>query len=216
MNCRTHIAGGVTASALTLIAMPTTPEISLTAFSILLGATGATLPDIDSHTSKPRHIVNTIRTFLVIAFLAIFAYSTIDNPWMQSIKSSKVNDALDVAKSLGTHFLIPIIIILVAVYAGTRTGHRTLTHSLPYAALLTYSIYLLSNSMTLTTAFGAGILSHIVLDLLNTKPVHILYPLKSGVCFKVCSVQSSTAKVIGGLLTLSMFVTLTIAIMKSI
>ena len=179
-----------------------------------MGAIGATLPDIDSHTSKPRHIVNMMKTFLVIAFIAIFAYSTVDSPWIQSIKSSKVNDALDVAKTLGTHFLIPVLIILIAVYAGTKVGHRTLTHSLPYAALLTYSIYLLFNNISLTTAFGAGMLSHIILDLLNTKPVRILYPLKFGMCFKVCSVQSTIAKVIGGVLTLTMFVSVILLIVK--
>ncbi|MBE6711401.1 MAG: metal-dependent hydrolase [Ruminococcaceae bacterium] len=66
---------------------------------------------------------------------------------------------------------------------GVFSGHRTFTHSVTALLLYTFAVYVIHPP--LTVGFAAAYLSHLVLDLLNRKNLPLLYPMKSGICFKL-------------------------------
>ncbi len=66
---------------------------------------------------------------------------------------------------------------------GVFSGHRTFTHSVTALLLYTFAAYVIHPP--LTVGFAAAYLSHLLIDLLNRKNLPLLYPLKSGICFKL-------------------------------
>ena len=81
---------------------------------------------------------------------------------------------LDEPKSKFGKILLPISLPLNQIF-----GHRTFTHSLLFAGLLGAVFYFLTNK-TLALAVVAGVLAHIVGDMLTGK-VKLFYPLKASV-----------------------------------
>ena len=58
--------------------------------------------------------------------------------------------------------------------------------------------------------FAAGFLSHLVIDLLNRKRVHLFYPLGRGVCLNLCSSRGLVNRILflsGGLASILLVLT---------
>lgn len=75
-----------------------------------------------------------------------------------------------------------MLIALIAI--GELSKHRDRTHSLLACVLFSASALLIELNIGLAFAIGYG--SHLLIDLFNKSPVRLLYPLKKGVCFKIC------------------------------
>ena len=63
-------------------------------------------------------------------------------------------------------------------------GHPPRSHSLLALALFSVSVFLIEPHIGI--AFAIGYASHLIIDLFNKSPIRILYPLKKGICFKLC------------------------------
>ncbi len=64
-------------------------------------------------------------------------------------------------------------------------GHRTFTHSLSFIALIGLLLYLFQAPIYYGSAIIAGMISHIILDILTPRGVKLLYPLPINVKFPV-------------------------------
>ena len=54
--------------------------------------------------------------------------------------------------------------------------------------LFSVSVFLIEPHIGI--AFAIGYASHLIIDLFNKSPIRILYPLKKGICFKLCYADS--------------------------
>lgn len=66
---------------------------------------------------------------------------------------------------------------------GFWSGHRSFTHSLLAMVLFGWAMHLISPAVSLPFLAGYG--SHLALDLLNKRPLRLLYPLDFGVCLGI-------------------------------
>ncbi|MBQ1720966.1 MAG: metal-dependent hydrolase [Lachnospiraceae bacterium] len=77
---------------------------------------------------------------------------------------------------------------------GMRRPHRSFLHSLLGMAILGGAVYL-----ALPVAAGyflAGMVAHVVLDVLNYRPVQLFYPLEKGVSLRLCYSKSQVSNAI--------------------
>ena len=80
--------------------------------------------------------------------------------------------------------IIGMIMLAVFIVVGELSKHRDRTHSLLACAAFSFAAFLIDLHIGLAFAIGYG--SHLVIDLFNKSPIRILYPLKRGICFKIC------------------------------
>ena len=72
------------------------------------------------------------------------------------------------------------VFFVFAIFVGSRTEHRSATHSLVALLLYSWLFYRMTGQNQRTTAwFFAGYASHLVLDFLNKKGEALLWPLLS-------------------------------------
>ena len=83
-----------------------------------------------------------------------------------------------------TTALIGLISFLVLWFIGFFSDHRTFTHS--FLAMILYSLAIGLIYEPFTLGFMVAYLSHLLLDILNRKKIHLLYPLDLGICLKLC------------------------------
>ena len=175
MMNKTHIAIGV-ASAL----VATQPQNTGTFLSAILGGTaGASISDIDvpsnSHTLS--HTLNSIVDKIITAFIigAVLIFDGITN-------SGILHSILDSNRPFN---VISGIILFAVIYLfGKTQPHRSFTHSL--LGLLLSSIAIYGICPMILPSFIIGFISHLMLDVLNKKPIQFFYPFKKGFCLKLC------------------------------
>lgn len=80
--------------------------------------------------------------------------------------------------------IIGAVLFIVLTVVGEISKHRDRTHSLLALALFSVSVFLIEPHIGI--AFAIGYASHLIIDLFNKSPIRILYPLKKGICFKLC------------------------------
>ena len=81
-------------------------------------------------------------------------------------------------------FTAGVVLFIILTVIGELSKHRDRTHSIIALALFSLSVFLIEPHIGL--AFAIGYSSHLIIDLFNKMPVRILYPLKKGICFKLC------------------------------
>jgi inner membrane protein len=176
MTGKTHIAAGVAAGL--LCSIPQSPaELCIT---VGAGYLGGILCDLDINGSKARHVYAQVIGIVAAASgITIASRFFTDNPvlfqfWQQ------------IGKTIGTQSLCGLLLLAVLCFFGTTRPHRSFMHSLPCMVLSCIAMYLILPVTVLP--FAAGMLSHVLLDLLNKKKVQLLYPLKIGqVSLGLCS-----------------------------
>ncbi|UXR77920.1 MULTISPECIES: metal-dependent hydrolase [unclassified Staphylococcus] len=82
-------------------------------------------------------------------------------------------------------------------------GHRTLTHSILFIVMIYGLLYTIQTPIYYMISIICGMLSHVILDMLTPRGVHLLFPLPIRVRFPI---QFKT----GGLLDLSLATTFSI------
>lgn len=164
MMSKTHIAVGIAAA---LAAAPASVE-GLN-YALMGGAIGSLICDIDRSSERPSRDV---RQGWGIAFTVFFAgFMHESYAYWQAFKAENL-----LGNPLRLIFLGLLIVLLLFAIHG---AHRGFSHSLLMFAASTVLIFLISRQTSLF--YAIGFLTHLVLDVLNKKPVRVFYPAK-GVC----------------------------------
>ena len=165
----THLAVGMGA-ALTL-AQPTTLGECFTA--AIGGAVGGVLADVDTMKNDTKLGATQAQAFaaMLTAFLLILDSLMKTGVWAEVRKQS------DEVLAMGGIFFGILWVI------GYVSNHRSFTHSLGAMLLFTWAVRQICPSMTMS--FLIGYASHLVLGLLNKRPLKLFYPLDRGICFGV-------------------------------
>lgn len=173
MLSKTHLAIGV-ASSLTILAPDTLQELC----PIVIGASvGSILCDIDCKigVSKDAVLGRTLATILSVAalYVDIVAHGSMFEYFMQAHIISLV---------------LGLLIILITGYFARESLHRGFSHSLMAFGLYCIGIFLFSKPVLI--GFIIGFASHLLLDILNYRPVQLFYPREKGVSLKICKAKS--------------------------
>lgn len=92
-----------------------------------------------------------------------------------------------------TRLFTGIGIFAILCLVGIFQEHREFTHSLIALVLFSLSVGLFCYPIIIP--FTIGFLSHLLLDILNKKPIRLLYPKEKGVCLKLCYANKIADKV---------------------
>lgn len=168
MMGKTHFAVGLAAS-LAVVSPATLPDC-LTA--VIGGCVGGVLADNDILDND--HRLASFSVQFVAAGVTALAL-TLDGFLNLGIVGSMME-----RQTAATAGMIAFAVLWLL---GVFSAHRTFTHSLPALLLYTFTVYVIHPP--LTVGFAAAYLSHLLIDLLNRKNLPLMYPLKSGFCFKM-------------------------------
>ncbi|MBR6385343.1 MAG: metal-dependent hydrolase [Ruminococcus sp.] len=168
---RTHITAGIT-SAL-LIFQPAT----LIDFGAVVagGALGGSICDIDCQ--KTDFTKDTVKDIFSVGifFALILAFDSLTGKGLMNYIINKFN----------MNMLVGLIIFVICCIWGVISSHRSFTHSIIGTALISFSASLFYP--VLGYALLTGMISHILLDLLNHRGIQLLYPLKKPkFCLDLC------------------------------
>lgn len=171
MTSRTHIA---TSTAITM-AIINPSSLSYLTIALSTAVLGSTIPDIDIITSDSREYLTKILFILTISIITCLGLEIyFDLGLIELIKK----------KTEITYILVGLTLFLVTCFYGIHKPHRTFMHSLICLLILTYLVSIIFKISTLP--FFIGMLSHIVLDLLNHKKIQLFYPFKKRVGLNLC------------------------------
>ena len=165
----THLAVGVGAAL--ALTQPTTLESCFTA--TIGGAVGGVLADVDAMKNDGKFGSTQVQGFAVLLTISILILDSI----------LKTGVCAGIAKRSDEALAAGGILFGVLWIVGYFSNHRSFTHSLGGMCLFTCAVSLICPSMSM--CFLAGYGSHIVLDLLNKRPLKLFYPLDRGICFRV-------------------------------
>lgn len=169
MSGKTHLAVGIA----TTYAIIKPKNILDFAIGFGICALGSLLPDIDSGTSKSHRSANKI-TGVFLILIALMWY--LEFRFQVQIENYLLSNEVIMMKSVG-------ILLFVGLCAyGRDLPHRTFTHSF-------MGVFLFSGVLALIVPikylpyFVIGYLTHILLDVTNTRKINLFFPWnKGGVC----------------------------------
>lgn len=156
---KTHLAVGIAAS---LAAAPTTKEGLC--YALMGGAIGSLICDIDRNSERASR---DFQHGWVIAFTVFFA-AFMHNSYA-SWQAFKAENLLAYPLQLICLGLL-VVLLLFAIYGK----HRGFSHSLLMLLASFILIFLISRKTSLF--YAISFLTHLLLDVLNKKPVRIFYP----------------------------------------
>lgn len=163
---KTHAAAGV-ATAL-LFSNPT--GIAGVGLIAAFGCIGALLPDVDSKNSIANKKLDSVIKVTTLASIVVAVLLFIMHGRNMEVASANKINSLALVK------VIAFISLLCISFIGSKTPHRSFTHSLEFTALTTLCVYFIYSSAALP--FAIGILSHLALDLLNKKKLSLVWCLR--------------------------------------
>ena len=170
---RTHLAVGMAASLAASFFILQPQNLSDVIVSVAGGAVGGVFADVDtvSHDKKHDALIGQL-----LGALALFAAASLDLYFKLGVCEfvTGPNRRVSIAAAVGIVFLYMF---------GFLSPHRTFTHSLIAMALFSGCFALIYTRLGF--AVLAGYVSHLALDLMNKKEVHLFYPIKTGVCLRL-------------------------------
>lgn len=169
---KTHMAVGV-AAGLTLLHPQNIPELIVGTGTLALSSV---ISDIDSGTSDSHKDADKI---IAVAGLICFAVAAAETVMHLGIYERLMRNSSFMRILAGT-----MAFLLLCAF-GKEQPHRSFMHSIPALLLLTGCVKIIFPLAM--PYFAVGFLSHLVLDLLNHRDERLLYPLKCGVSFGICS-----------------------------
>ena len=90
--------------------------------------------------------------------------------------------------------LIGLVLLAVLYIYGSFQPHRHFTHSL--VGMCLYYFVLVYTYQPISIPFVSGYASHICLDFITTGPIYLFWPIKKGVCLKLCKSNGFTNKIV--------------------
>jgi inner membrane protein len=179
MEKKTHI---VCANLVSLYLMKP-DSISSLIFTCGFASLGGLVPDVDLKDSTSDKLLDRLMTALITVVIMSFLIKY----FFDINLYCKIRERVDIFS-----YLISICLFIVVAYFGSKSSHRSFTHS-----ILGLFIY----SGILFYGFGFGVipyfvshLSHIILDLFNKKGVALFYPSKFRFCFELCDSNGKVNK----------------------
>lgn len=167
---KTHITLGA-AAALLLLHPPTIPGI-ITA--VAGGAVGGRIVDIDAKemgVDRKKVYGAAVDVLLVIALITLDFF--IGDGMCQAVLENR-----------GVKLLGGLAGLLLLAFLGSRTRHRTFTHSLLSMALFSTAVYCLCPPLGIP--FLIGYASHLAADLTNRRGLQLFFPLRKKYSLKLC------------------------------
>ncbi len=92
-----------------------------------------------------------------------------------------------ILRYLGSHTSSAItgaVLYIVLMVIGFYAPHRGFTHSILAMLFFTAAMRIIYSSLAGAYMLGYG--SHLALDLLNRKPLELFFPIRKGICLKLC------------------------------
>lgn len=170
---KTHVSAGMAASLLVLQPVSIAPL----ACALLGGALGGWISDIDVRGAK------LVRGTIVSVCVAALAFAS---RFLAEVLP-RVAALQAIAPEMGPASVMGAALFAGVTLFGSLTAHRTFTHSIVGCALWYVAVCLLWPQIA--PAFGIGLCSHLILDLLNKVSkgsMQLFFPLKTRVCLDVC------------------------------
>ena len=181
MTAKTHVSVGM-ASALLITHPKSIKELVL---CLGVATIGSVISDIDVSTSEAYEAVNKIIRFTLIAtILLVF----VDYNWNLGIITSFKGNS-NIMRSI-----VGIVVVFGICIFGKNKPHRSFMHSILSVGLLSGAIYIVLPEIV--PCFAISMSSHILIDTLNKKRVHIFYPLKGGIAFNLCKANGIVNNII--------------------
>lgn len=174
MLSRTHLTVGTAASLAASFFILRPESLSDVLIAFAGGAVGGVFADVDTVSHDRKHDAFISQA---LAALALFAVAAID--WYLKLGVCEFVTGPNRTKSLAAGAAIVFIYLF-----GFLSPHRTFTHSILATALFSGCFALIYTRMGFSVL--AGCVSHLALDLITKKEVHLFYPLKTGVCLRLC------------------------------
>lgn len=172
MTRKTHI---LAAASLSLFIL--NPSSAKYCIVDLVGTSiGSMIPDIDVSTSDSHKDILTISILSILFIGASIGIDLIYNFGL--IKLIRRHTEL-------SHIIISFLLFILLCAHGLHTKHRTFMHSFLATFIFTFLVYCIFPNIALP--FFIGMVSHILLDLLNHKKVQIFYPSKKKYYLNLCS-----------------------------
>lgn len=171
MKNRTHVAVGA-AAALAAV-QPQTPLGC--AVAVAAGALGAAVSDVDLLWKKSARDVFHKVLGAALAMVCLVALDVL----------VRADVTTQLTALVGKDWPWGLGLLLGLCVCGFFSDHRSFTHSLLGMTLFTVAVHLLVPGHAL--GFLAGFASHLALDLLNRKPLRLLFPFKGGFSLRMCS-----------------------------
>lgn len=163
MQGKTHIAGAVALT--TLITQPKT--IGEFLLCVGISAVGGAICDIDVDGSIGSKQLKKVSGFGIVVLLLLIVALLTGRAEFSSIMTKENSIA---------RTCFGVVAMFILCWFGRKQPHRTFMHSILGVALITLASYLIFTEIWIYMLLG--MLSHIVLDLLNKKKIPLLYPLK--------------------------------------
>lgn len=180
----THIAAGASAALLLV-----RPQGLLPAAGIALAALcGSVISDIDAYRSWSRKQADVLLGVSAAGFAGAGLIAAVTG------QASYVADAIGAAAGIGKLASCALAVILCAF--GMKKEHRGFMHSFAAGAALTACVYTALNRQQ-ASAFLAGFLSHLALDLANHKGLQLFWPSKKRVSLHLCKSDGIVNRVLG-------------------
>ena len=170
---KTHVSAGMAASLLVLQPVSVAPL----ACALLGGALGGWISDIDVRGAK------LVRGTIVSVCAVALAFAS----RFLAEMFSEVEALQAMAPEMGPAAVVGAALFATITLLGSVPAHRTFTHSIVGCVLWYVAACLLWPQVA--PAFGIGLCSHLILDLLNKAPkgsMQLFFPLKTRVCLDVC------------------------------
>ena len=167
---KTHLAMGA-ATALAIIQ----PDTTAGCFAAIIGGVvGGVLPDIDTMRNDGRLGAPQTQAFSATVTAALLL--------LDSILKTGLWAGL-AAQNTKTMIFGGCCFAVLWLW-GYFSDHRSFTHSLLAMCLFAGAVNIIYSPFSIAFLLGYG--SHLLLDLLNRRPLKLLYPLDSGMCFGLC------------------------------
>lgn len=186
MMGKTHIAVG-TACALAVVGSSGLPGCLA---ALIGGPLGSIACDLDTKSNS--HCRDALVSRFIAVILAVFSIVV--------ALLYKESFAGLLALDIDYQMLIAAAFLILAIILSRISPHRSFSHSL--LALVLWTLPLALISPMVAAAFIIGFISHIILDLLNKKPVRVFFPIGDGFCLKLCHADGLMNKVllVGGII----------------
>ncbi len=141
----------------------------------MAAAIGSVISDIDMGASSAHHEADYITAFMVSVCLAVFFGDMYLKLGVYEAISHRVSASAQ----------LPVALVFIGICAiGKISRHRHFMHS--FLCLMLLGACICRMFPRVVSYFAVAFLTHLFLDLWNTKKVYLWWPLKRGYCFKIC------------------------------
>lgn len=186
MNANVHMSvAAATTTTVLLVTGHTDPKLLTT--GLVCSMLGSIVPDVDANDeSKFKNMFKKFMSVFIIILIA-FGFYAYNN-------HITVSDAIRYI--LNCQWLTGGLIFIVLCLIGYFSSHRTFTHWLIAIPMFSLGFYMMFGKIP-TIFFAIGMLSHLIIDLLNKKEQKLFFPIPIDCCLYVCESDSGLSNLIG-------------------